>query len=333
MPPPVSIPNPSAAAATPAPAAIPVASVSVPVTKPKPTLIKPPSATVATKPPAASARPVKTFSVVEWSGEGEGKKIILYGPNGMGKTTLAAMAPDAVFIGLDDGGRETRHPKTGAKLRAIPGVESFYDLRDALHQTTMFPRGSTLILDTVTRAEELIKQFVLATVKKEGKGERADSLEDYGYGKGFSHLTDASRLLLGDLDPLVRSGVNVILLAQQTQATVSNLEGIDYSQDGPALTSQPKSGMNVRTEFCSWSDHIFRLGYADPSVKKANERAAKGKASGTTDRYVFTEPQIHFVAKNRMNGTLPAIMPFATRDDDSIWRAVFNGEVFCVDPA
>lgn len=253
--------------------------------------------------------------------------MLLYGPNGQGKTTLASMAPNAVFIGLDDGGRETRNPKTGAKLQAISGVESFLDLRDMLHQMDLFPAGSTLVLDTLTKAEELVKQYVLATVKKETGGV-ATSLEDYGYGKGYTHLTDAARLLLGDFDTLVRRGVNVLLLAQQSQTTVSNLEGIDYSQDGPALSGQPKAGMNVRSEFCSWSDHVFRLGYADPSVTKANKMAAKGKATGTTDRYIFTEPQIHFVAKNRMNGTLPAIMPFATRDDDSIWRAIFNGETF-----
>lgn len=311
---------------------LPVANVTSTVPSPavaKPTIIKPPpsAAATASKPPTASARPAKTFSVAEWGGDGEGKKTLLYGPNGQGKTTLAAMSPNAIFIGLDDGGRETRHPKTGAKLRAIQGIDSFLDLRDVLHQYDLFPAGSTLVLDTVTKAEELMKQFVLATIKKES-GQVATSLEDYGYGKGYSHLTDAARLIIGDLDPLVRRGVHIILLAQQAQATVSNLEGIDYSQDGPSLTGQPKAGMNVRSEFCSWADNIFRLGYADPSVKTANAKATKGKASGTTERFVFTEPQIHFIAKNRMNGTLPAVMPFATRDDDSIWRAVFNGELF-----
>lgn len=243
----------------------------------------------------------------------------------MGKTTLAAMAPNAVFIGFDDGGRETRHPKTGEKLRHVPGIESFQDVRDALHSPNLLPAEASLVFDTITDAEERLKLHTLTTIKKEN-GQYPSSIEDYGYGKGFNHLTDTARLLTADLDGVVRRGVNVILLAQQGQATVANLEGLDYAQDGPALTSQPKSGMNVRSVFCSWVDHIFRVGYPAVDVLKANDKAKKGKASGTTDRVVYTEPEVYFLAKNRCNGLLPPIVSFSTRDDDSIWRMIFNGE-------
>lgn len=290
-----------------------------------PAIVKPPL-TIAmpkpTAPPKVGARAVKTFSVVEWSGSGQGKKILLYGPNGMGKTTLASMAPNAVFIGLDDGGREIRHPKTGAKLRAIPGVESFEDLRDALHQPDLFAAGATLVLDTITMAEAAAAQYLFRTVRLPDKS-YATNLEDYGYGKGFNYLLDPMRLLLADMDPLVRRGVNILLLAQQGQGTVSNLGGMDYSQDGPTLESRPKSGANVRAEVVGWVDNVFRIGYPDVSVEKASKDAKKGKAQGTTDRQIFTEPEVHFIAKNRMNGTLPPVVSFATRDDDSIWQFLF----------
>lgn len=242
----------------------------------------------------------------------------------MGKTTLAAMAPNPIFIGLDDGGRETRNPKTGESLFAIGGIETFQDLRDALHQTNLFAKGSTLVLDTVTKAEELLKAHTMATIKKDN-GQTAANMEDYGYGKGYDHLTDVSRLLLADLDPLIRRGVNVLFLAQQGQATVANLEGTDYAQDGPALTNQPKARMNVRSEVCSWCDNIFRIGYPAVDVLKANKDAKKGKASGTTDRVIYTEPEVYFLAKNRSNGTLPAQVAFSSRDDDSIWQFIFGG--------
>lgn len=243
----------------------------------------------------------------------------------MGKTTLAAMAPSPVFLGFDDGGRETLHPKTGEKLRHIPGVESFQDLRDVLHSPNLISAGSTIVLDTITDAEERLKQHMLLTVKKES-GQYASSIEDYGYGKGFNHLTDTARILTADLDGPIRRGVHVILLAQQAQATVANLEGLDYSKDGPSLTSQPKGNSNVRSVICSWVSNIFRIGYPSVEVAKANKEAKKGKASGTTDRVVYTEPEVYFEAKNRCNGRLPAMVSFATRDDDSIWRMVFDGQ-------
>jgi hypothetical protein len=58
---------------------------------------------------------------------------------------------------------------------------------------------------------------------------------------------------------------------------------------------------------------------------KANAQANKGKASGSTERQVFTEPAVYFVAKNRMNGTLPPVVSFSARDDDAIWQFVFHG--------
>ena len=79
--------------------------------KPAPTALKLPP-----KPTGVAPRTAKTFAVSVWDGKGEGQKIILYGPNGHGKTTLAAMAPNPVFIGLDDGGRQTRNPKTGEEI-------------------------------------------------------------------------------------------------------------------------------------------------------------------------------------------------------------------------
>lgn len=249
---------------------------------------------------------------------------MLYAANGMGKSTLASQAPNPIFFGADDGGRKIVNPKTGQPVNYIPGVETFADLRDALHQTHLFPVGSTVVFDTITEYDQWGIKHTCLTIKKE-KGETADNLEDYGYGKGYVHQNDTIRLLLSDIDPLVRRGVNILMLAQQGQATISNLEGTDYMQDGPLLTAQPKAGANVRATICSWCDHIFRIGYPPVDVVKANAKASKGKASGSTERVIYTQPEVYFVAKNRGNGKWPAVVSFATPDDDSIWKFVFEG--------
>lgn len=288
-----------------------------------PTFGKPPSA----GPPgiARASHVPKQFVVKPWTGHSEGEKILLYGPNGKGKTTLASMAPNPVFIGLDDGGRKIRNPKTGKPVLAIEGIETFEDMRDALHTANLFPDRGTVVIDTITKAETLAAQHLFATQKTDS-GKIAENLEDYGYGKGFNYLIDPIRLLLADLDVLVRRGINVLLLAQQSQGNVANLAGLDYVQDGPNLESRPKASNNVRSEVCGWVDNIFRLGYPDVQVERTNKLANKGKAHGTTERQIFTEPEVYFVAKNRSNGKLPAVVTFATRDDDSIWKFLFDGE-------
>jgi hypothetical protein len=288
-----------------------------PGSKPKLAL---PKAPPASKP--ASGHTPKTFSVVDWTGSNEGEKIILYAPSGMGKTTLASMAPNPIFLGVDDGGRKIRNPKTGAPVKAVPGIETFHDIRDVLHQYDLFPEGSTVVLDTITKAEAMAEPYVFATVKKES-GQTAHNIEDYGYGKGYRHLLDAMRLLISDFDPLVRRGVNVILLAQQGQATVANLEGTDYLEDGPKLSNA--KNYSTRTEVCEWADHVFRIGHADITVVKANSKATKGKVSGTAERVIYTTKELHFLAKNRMNGALPPTVAFTEPADDSLWKFVFEG--------
>ena len=76
------------------------------------------AAATAAAPPGRATAPVvnKTFQVKTWSGDKEGEKVIAYADSGMGKTTLASMAPSAVFIGLDDGGRKILNPKTNESL-------------------------------------------------------------------------------------------------------------------------------------------------------------------------------------------------------------------------
>ena len=116
-----------------------------PVAKKKPPLA-PPSKPVA--PPPIAKRVPKTFwAVGEWQGDIEGEKIIIHGKYGMGKTTLATMAPAPVFIGLDDGGRKLKDPRTGENLKVVPGVETFQDVRDVLHQVELFDPFETVVLD------------------------------------------------------------------------------------------------------------------------------------------------------------------------------------------
>lgn len=248
---------------------------------------------------------------------------MLYGPSGIGKTSLAANAPSPIFIGVDDGGRKITGAD-GKPVNAVAGIETFQDIRDALHQLDLFPKGTTLILDTVTRAEAMGENHVFETVKL-GQNQVATSIEDYGYGKGYRFLTEAMRCLLTDLDPLILRGVSVVLLAQQGQATVANLEGVDYLQDGPKLYRN-KNGTGVGGEYVEWCDHVFRIGFQAPNVALADPKAKKGKASGSMDRVIYTSPELHYVAKSRpvKGQTLPPVISFENSTDASLWTFLFQ---------
>lgn len=292
----------------------------------------PPRPTVAPKPkappaPTLTRHVTKLFGIEPWIGTDEGQKIVFYGPSGVGKTTLIALlqqwiAGRAVVLGLDDGGRLIRNGKTGDPLLHVPGVETYQDVRDFLH-TDALKAGDALVIDTVTKLEELQTAHILATIKAD-RGQVVTSIEDYGYGKGYRHLLDALRLVLGDLDTLIRRGVHIVLLAQEAAVKVANPEGLDYIQAGPKLWHSNQ--YSSRLELCEWADHVLRIGYHDhvitPIDGSAKQAPTKGKITGDNTRAVYTATEAWFAAKSRT--LTDPVVSFEDVSDDTIWKLIFG---------
>lgn len=249
-----------------------------------------------------------------------GFRVLCYGEEGMGKTSLAALTPHPTFIDIDDGTARTRNHRDGEPINVVNGVESFADLREALHAPGLWDNTDTIVLDNITVAEKWAHLYMFETIKTE-KGQRARSIEDYGFGKGYVHLVETMRLLLQDFDKHVRAGRNVILLSQESTITVSNAEGTDFLQAGPALHHSQKN--SVRAEILTWVDAALRIGYLNRSVQTDNVNAKTGKAVGSNDRAIFTMGQPSFKAKP--GGTLSEpVVSFEGPDDDSIWQMLFD---------
>ena len=176
---------------------------------PKPSTLKKPKMPMP-KPPTAKA-PAKKFTVESWNVDA-GKRILCYADTGMGKTSLAMLAPKPVFIGLDEGGRELTYPD-GSHLMMIPGVETFSDVRSAMQQHDLYEDYETVVVDTVTLLQDWAEIYVVANITTD-KGAKVKNLLGYGYNKGYKHLYNTMKLILQDCDALVRAKKNVILLAQ-----------------------------------------------------------------------------------------------------------------------
>jgi hypothetical protein len=285
--------------------------------------------------PSQPHRQAKTFAVHSWDGAGEGQKVLIYGASGKGKTTLAVLAPEPVFVGLDDGGRMIRNPITGQPINRIPGVETFQDVRDALHQPGLFAGAKTVVIDTGTALELLAIQHVLDTIPHE-KGGLVKHLDDFGYGKGYNHLFDTMRLTFQDLDGQIRQGKNVVVLCQQCPIVIANAAGANYLQDGPKLYApgpDSKQSFTVRGYACEWADHVFKVDYLQQQVlgarsevdNRGKTKEFAGKIVGDTTRAVFTMPQNpSYFAKTRT--LTDPVVSFADQKDDSIWRMLFPGD-------
>jgi hypothetical protein len=270
-------------------------------------------------PPKLSKSKTKSkFSVVPWSGEAEGEKVILYGVSGIGKTTLASLAPTPAFVGIDDGGRKIKHPVTGEKLNHVPEIETFADVREVLQDISCFKDYETIIIDNVTELEYWALPHLFKTVSKNQSGAPVKHIEDYGFHKGYRRWHDVMRLILGDCDHLVRAGKNIIMVAQSTIIKSVQAGQEDFVKEGPELHHD--KNVSTLNAYVSWADHVFRIATHD-------NKAKKGKVvSGTMDRAVFTHPEPWFYAKSR---TIPInynVVAFEEPKDDSIWKVLFGGK-------
>lgn len=262
-------------------------------------------------PPAPISRARVSFGKIA---TGTGQRVILFGPGGIGKTTLAAGAPGPVaFIDLDESLPRLQGSLAEfgliENIRPVNGVETWTDLRTAL-QSDGWDDIKTIVFDTGTKAEELAIAHTLANVKTE-KGSTSKSIEDYGYGKGYQHVYDTFLTLLPDLDRHSRAGRNVIIICHDCTNTVPNPSGEDWLRYEPRLQSPTSGKASIRLRVREWADHVLFMGY-DVSVDK------KGKGCGSGTRTIYTAELPHCMAKSRTTmETIPV-------DGREIWSQILK---------
>ena len=214
-----------------------------------------------------------------------GHRILLYGPGGIGKTTLAAQLPgQTAFFDLDE--------SLGRLGIDKPCVDA--DSWEVMHER-LASHGwdgiDNIAIDTATRAEEMAVAYTLTHIKHE-KGHKASNIEDYGFGKGYTHVFNTFLPLLADLDRHAREGRNVVLICHDCTATVPNPGGEDWMRYEPRMQAPNSGKASIRLRVREWADHVLFIGY-DVSVGKDK----KGQGCGTRTMYTAELP--HCMAKSR----------------------------------
>jgi len=244
---------------------------------------------------------------------GAGHRVVLYGPGGIGKTSLAAQLPGPVaFFDLDDSLPRLASQLDTANLMPVSGVDSWDALRDAL-QAEGWDQIKSIVIDTGTRAEELAISKTLESVPHE-KGTKVQRLEDYGFGKGYTHVYDTFLPLLAELDRHSRAGRHVAIICHDCTNTVPNPAGEDWLRYEPRLQSPNSGKASIRLRVREWADHVLFLGY-DVDVGKDG----KGRGAGTRTIYPAELP--HCMAKSRTTQT-PA--PLVHGQGAAFWKELFN---------
>jgi len=164
-----------------------------------------------------------------------GRRFLFYGQEAVGKTTLAAHAPKPIFIDIENGSANMSVARYKFKDGIVP--QTYSEILKAVKRLTTAKHDfQTLVIDSLDRVENLIHDHVLE--RDSGKqsnlnkyGKKLESIESYGYGKGYQVAYEEFCSLLRGLETLMLSrGMNIILIAHSKIGTFKNPEGEDYDR-------------------------------------------------------------------------------------------------------
>lgn len=235
-----------------------------------------------------------------------GKFLVLYGPHGIGKTTFAAQADESVFVQARDRSLDVLASSGLIDKRPTIDVTDWNDALNALDwlATPKAHDYRVVVIDGISGLEEMCDEYTLST---DYKGNRERYL---AYGAGHRFSADHWGDLLNSIEKIKDQGITAILLGHRGLSDVKNAEGANYSKFMPGM-HQLKF-----TPTAQYSDAVLRMDYVI-EVRDINDQTKKGKASGTSKRYLFCDGEVSFEAKNRLG--LPPLIDLGNKGHKEAW--------------
>jgi hypothetical protein len=220
-------------------------------------------------------------------------KCVLYGQEGVGKSTFASMAPNPLWCDVEDSTSELD------VARLQPKPTSYTAVMEQIAYVRANPYiCDTFVLDTADWAERLAQKHIC-----DANGKKA--IEDFNYGAGFNRAHETFGAMLNALDTLIAVGVNVIVLAHAALRRV-DLPNEDGSFDRWELKLQNSQKANNASMLKEWADIVLFAMYKTYVVKK-DDKEKVGKAKGGQQRVMYTTHHACWDAKNRHG--LPEELP------------------------
>ena len=268
----------------------------------------PPPAPRASTPPLPASMP--------WAKAPEtqaGRRVLVYGQGGLGKSRLCCAAPGPVLIFDFDESLSTLWGQLPDEQRAkvltyIP--QSWADFIEKFQDMSLFDGIKTIVVDTATVAERKSEAWVLDNVR--ASGGKATSIEDYGYGKGYRFIFEQWIKLLSLADIHRRAGRNVVFVAHAVNAKTANASGEDFLRVEPGLQGTDK--FSIRNRLYEWVDYCL---YIDSDKSVSDE----GKVRGGNSRTIYTCGQPWFMAKQR--GNAPEVIIPDVENLEDVWNQLF----------
>jgi len=224
-------------------------------------------------------------------------RILIYGPPGIGKTTLAAEFPNAAFLQIEDG------TPGDVELMSFGQITSFATLMEGLAVLyTEDHEFKTVVIDSVTELERLV--FAETCARGDDKGNSKANIEDFGYGKGYVYAKRVWQEVIDGINALRRDrGLTTILIAHSSVERFDDPETVSY--DRYEIDLHKHSVGAIEREM----DCIFLL-KSPVNIAKEEQGFNKERAiaGGSSVVLIHTVGRPAFIAKNRYS--MPATVRF-----------------------
>jgi hypothetical protein len=216
-------------------------------------------------------------------------RMVVYGPHGIGKTTLFAEAPSPILLPTEDG-------KGKLPVASFPIAKTYSDVMSALGTLIEEEHEfNTLGIDSIDWLEPIIWAETC-------RRNNWNDIDTPGYGKGYTAADDVWREVFTTLSALRdRKGVMVMLLAHAKIKAFNDPSNEPY--DRYSIKLQERASATTQ----EWADAVFFYnykGYIQKADKGFNKTVARGVGVG--ERVLYTEERPSHLAKNRY-GLAPEI--------------------------
>lgn len=252
------------------------------------------------------------FKITSGIDRSKGIKTVIYGVEGIGKTTLASKFPDPLFIDTEG---STTHFES---VKRLPKPETWKQLNEMIDFVSDEKPCKTLVIDTLDWAESAEVADMLNEYKWK-------SIESAGYGKGYVISAERIAEFLKKLETrLIDRGINVVLTAHcQIKKFEQPEESGQY--DRYELKLGAKTGSRTAPLVKEWADMLLFCNYKTYVQTKTDGLKNQTKAVGGTERVIHTQHSAVWDAKNRFG--LPEEMPMEFSGLAEIFKAQKNETV------
>lgn len=210
---------------------------------------------------------------------------LLYGVDGIGKTSLAAEWPNALYLPT-----EGERPPSDVDMPTPGTIESLGALLNIFEELLTTDHDfKTIIIDSLDGLEPLVWE---ATCARLG----VSSIEEPGYGRGYIEADSEWTEFMSACAALSRAGVYVVLLAHPDIIRFDSPTSDPYSRYTVKLNKRANALVRERVDVVAFMNYRISIKEKEVGHKKTVTHAEGGK-----DRQVHLVEGPGFVAKNRFS--------------------------------